>query len=514
MIETNLSILDMEDVESKLNEHAQPIPRNFEMRIDRLQMQVFGAKIARAEVLLTRWSAINRADWRWNNIVSFFSNLYKNHIAYTREIRLGRMEERSVHQCELCGSLYGSVHPRSRDTLWGRVNSCCEQCNRDSWKCPECGEWKFGHDDKWNIAGNWYDADCYQDLRASGAVCTCEVCDCETFWDDTYETNSGTRICSMCSDERIFHCVDCGLELIDGRDRFRWIDDDPYCPNCYSERAVVAQYDHYIENPPMLLLPGEKQRPDTLFFGLEFEIEDSWSNFEVSEWELGKRCLECVPKDWGYCKHDGSMHRGVEYVTHPQTPLFYKANKKAYDEMLHRWKAEGFRTDQFDEENDRYNCGLHMHMSKDAFTSGHLYKFVRFFYKMPLRKLVQQISERDANYYARWAYDDAENGVQLAKEKKNISGQRYSVINLIGGHWHEQNVHKPAKTVEFRLFQGTLEPAILHKNIEFLISVFFFTRDNSITHITEKNYLRFLGATPNKWRHLAMFLRDKLGKEI
>lgn len=497
--------------------HAEPTPRDFDMRLGRLFEQAFGIDykdIMEDDFLWVRFPReTNSREWVWRNVIEWTLGLWSNHTAWQREIALERVREERLHQCQVCGNLYCAEAPRTRQTIWGE-REICDECNRQSWKCSVCNEYHYGIGNRYSISGTWLCRPCFMNGRDDGSIVHCRICTGDVFIDDTYMDNDGSRICFMCQEERLIHCVECGREIWDGRDRMRWIEDDAFCMECYNDFAVVAQYDHYIPDPPMLTLPGEKQRDDTLFFGLEFEIEDDWSNQEIPEFALGKRALESVPKDWGYCKHDGSMHRGVEYVTHPMTPLFYKANRKEYDEMLNRWKADGFRTDQWDDENQRYNCGLHMHMSKDAFTSGHLYKFVRFFYKVPMRRLIQQISQRDANYYARWAYEDYEHGVKVAKEKKNISGQRYSVINLIGGHWHEQHNDRPAKTVEFRLFQGTLEPAILHKNIEFMLAVFFFTRDTSITHITEKNFMRFLAMTPNKWRYLTTFLRDKLGKEI
>lgn len=504
------------EVERILTNHLEPTPRNWAMRIQKVfsefEIDDYTQIIIPEMYDFMIAEPFNRATV-WGHIINKIRELWSNHKAWSTEVRLGRAEWEQISQCEVCGTMFAAWRPNvEHNTPWGPKH-CCDMCRRTLWTCIECGEAHYGGHDRFMLMNNDVCMNCFHDLRDRGEIVRCSVCGCDAFIDDMSEYN-GRNMCQICVDERVLTCCSCGDSLIEGVDRMRWMDDECYCHACYNEVSVVAQYDYYIEKPPMLLASGERLRPDTLLFGLEFEIEDDWNNAEVAEPTLGKRCLECVPEEWGYCKHDGSMYRGVEWVTHPMTPLFYKVNRKAIDDILNKWVKAGFRVDQWDEREERYNCGLHMHLSKDAFTSAHLYKFVRFFYKIHLRKLVQQIAERDANQFAKWRPEDLQHGVHLAKYKKNVSGDRYSVINLIGGHWHEQNEHKPAKTVEFRLFQGTLNPKVFHKNIEFILSVYYFTRDNSLTHITEKNYLRFLGQTKNRWRFLTGFLRKQLGKEI
>jgi hypothetical protein len=295
-------------------------------------------------------------------------------------------------------------------------------------------------------------------------------------------------------------------------------EDNVYCNDCKQEHVIVAAYNHFIPDPPILKLESEQRRKDTLLFGLEFEYEMDWSKYQRNMWTediIGKMLKDGTPKDveWGYVKHDGSMRYGVEFTTHPMTVGFYLKNRETMNEMLASWKRKGFRSDQWDNEKERYNCSLHVHMSKAAFTKFHIYKFVRFFYKIHMRKLIEKIAQRDENEFARFKRDDLLNTVALAKDKANVSGHRYSVINLIGGHWHE-DFGRVSQTVEFRLFQASLKPKTVHKNIEFLLSVYRFTRDTSVTHITEKNYIKYLQNNRNRYRFLINFLNNELNKEV
>jgi hypothetical protein len=474
------------------------------------------------------WDFINekyaRIRYGEHNIDSYVYGHLCNHIGHVwSNHKMYRNVAQDHDICPLCG-MYHTAGKRNfinGDTvgLDDAVVYVCNACSDIFWVCDECGETGMG-----NAGGTWVDdarlcKSCFTEQLDREDIVMCENCSCFTKdWKNHIDTNGNDRrLCNICYHERGHRCADCDQRLYDHLDRFRFHNDETYCKECYGDHAVVAEYDHFDPDPPILQTDSERRRHDTLMFGLEFEYEMDWGKFYregMDEAYIGKMMADCVPnKKWGYVKHDGSMQHGVEFATNPMTELFYTKNRKVISEILIKWKKAGFRTDQWDEEEQRYNCSLHMHMSKAAFTSAHIYKFVRFFYKAHMRKLVQAICQRDANKFAQFKRDDFRKTVQLAKDKANVSGDRYSVINLIGGHWHENQGRKSA-TVEFRLFQASLDPDIVHKNIEFMLGVYRFTRDNSITHITQKNFFKFLRKTKNRYRYLINFLNDNLGKEI
>ena len=59
--------------------------------------------------------------------------------------------------------------------------------------------------------------------------------------------------------------------------------------------------------------------------------------------------------------------------------------------------------------------------------------------------------------------EDFDEAVLVAKDKKNRKADHYATINL-----NSTNGREAAKTIEFRMFQGTLEPLFFHKNLEFV----------------------------------------------
>lgn len=477
--------------------------------------------IVNKEYALIKWGVNKSLDVLCGQVSNHLGHVWSNH-------RLYRNVAQDYSQCPLCGKFYITEYANVIDGeaigAKGKLD-VCEECSDIFWVCCDCGEIGTGEKNAKRIDDYSLCADCFDKEANNGDILICEGCGRWTEQAEDYEDLRGRMhiICPDCLARDDHHCEQCGVKMMEHFDQFRFDGDTLYCKDCYSPIAVVADYDHFEPNPPILQLSSERLRPDTLMFGLEFELEMDWTKFYQNNWterHIGKKMADCTPKDqkWGYVKHDGSMKHGVEFVTNPMTEQFYVKRRPELNEIFAKWKKAGFRTDQWDDDKQRYNCSLHMHMSKAAFTSGHLYKFVKFVYKAHMRKLVQAISQRDANEFAQFKKDDFRHTAQLAKDKANVSGVRYSVINLIGGHWHEHKRQRDGKcesaTVEFRLFNGSTDPDVIHKNIEFMLSVFRFTRDNSITHITQKNYFKYLRDNRNRYRHLINFLNDKLGKEI
>lgn len=486
--------------------------------------------LANAGVKHTIWEIINEEYshdlWEIHgNVLSMACNhlghVWGNH-------KMFRNVAQEASQCPLCAKMYVSLHGKQMDTSkWGGGPNTlvCPECKMNFWTCSECDEEGIGERN-----ARWVDNEpmcfgCFDHFLHEGDIVTCDICGIWTQEAIKIEDGRGRlhTICNECNEDetRVLYCDDCGRKMYDHFDQVRFDENYVYCKDCYGPRAIVAEYDHFEPDPPVLQTSSERRRHDTLLFGLEFELEMDWVKYNQNHWSeltIGKKMAECTPKDveWGYVKHDGSMKHGVEFVTHPMTEQFYVKNRKTFNEIFAAWRKAGFRTDQWDDDAEpepRYNCSLHIHMSKAAFGSAHLYKFVKFFYKTHMRKLVQAISQRDANKFAQFERADFRATAQLAKDKENVSGKRFSVINLIGGHWHK-NHNEKSPTVEFRLFNGSTDQDIIHKNIEFMLSVFRFTRDNSITHITQKNYFKYLSANRNRYRNLINFLTDKLGKEI
>jgi hypothetical protein len=149
-------------------------------------------------------------------------------------------------------------------------------------------------------------------------------------------------------------------------------------------------------------------------------------------------------------------------------------------------------------------CGIHIHMSKSAFTTYHLYKFLFFFYAKANRKFLVALSERGKeSKYASWSTDNSNHIKLLAKSKTNADSDPHS-------HYHAINMHKSGKTIEVRIFNSTMQPESFHKNVEFCKSLFEFTKDAPKLQMTVPNYLMYVHQNGRTYRNLYSFCRDQL----
>src|SRR5690606_36382259 len=92
---------------------------------------------------------------------------------------------------------------------------------------------------------------------------------------------------------------------------------------------------------------------------LEVEREES----PVNRHAMAKAIYD-VAGQFVYCKRDGSLDDGIEIVSHP-ADYDYHLNKLPWERILNCLREAGYRS------HDPVTCGLHIHISREAFGSDH-----------------------------------------------------------------------------------------------------------------------------------------------
>ena len=199
----------------------------------------------------------------------------------------------------------------------------------------------------------------------------------------------------------------------------------------------------------------------------------------------------CDKFDFLYCKNDGSLNSGFEIVTHPMSSQYLNDNKYKFSQLLDYLSKNGYTSYQ------EGTCGIHIHISKSAFTTLHLYKFLAFFYNHP--KYITKISQRTTSQLNQWArLDDDQKQIIYKAKNKNQDTSRYAAINL-----------KNSKTVEVRIFRGTLKPMSFFKNIEFIQAIIEYTKMVSVSDNNLKHFQAWIKANSQKYPNLFNFLKIK-----
>jgi hypothetical protein len=244
----------------------------------------------------------------------------------------------------------------------------------------------------------------------------------------------------------------------------------------------------YKPKPKFNFIKGEDK--NSLFFGLELEIENEED--KIRNKYAAQKITQILTEDIVYLKSDGSLSNGFEIVTHPMSFAFIKSIPEKFSLMLEYLKNNGFRS---------YNsttCGMHIHISKENFTTWQLFRFMSFFNDN--KEFIVKLSQRDESKLKKWASLSDENRdelmyktISVKKGKDNFS--RYSAINLCND-----------KTIEIRIFRGTLAQGSFFKNIEFCQALFEYTRDYSI--VTLQGFKEYI-ANKKEFKNLAQFIKLK-----
>ena len=393
----------------------------------------------------------------------------------------------------------------------------CEECNQDYYQCYECDN-RIHNDDAFVCSDNHYCTDCYDELpycdrcndrgphmdthlvHAGDTEQWCQCCvDDHSFYCERCNENHSDRhysytrvrgegtLCDSCSDNvGTFCCAECDdtwtMDYCYNEDD----DSDDYiCQNCSRNgRRFIHSYS-YKPYAIFKVASNQTMKSDTLYFGIELEVERDKSSIDV-----GKMAETLVNEDVYYMKTDGSLNDGFEIVTHPMSFEYIQEHKAdIFKPMLDKLIQAGYKS------YDSKTCGIHIHLSKKCFSTWQLYRFIKFF--LDNRDFVTNISQRKLEQLERWATieEESNDSIIYKAKKKSGNGRRYSAVNL-------QN----DRTVEIRIFRGTLNYLSFLKNIEFCYALFNFSRDIKETTVDAfKEYIEH----SSEYAMLKKFIKTK-----
>lgn len=368
----------------------------------------------------------------------------------------------------------------------GRTGIVCDDCALKCRKtCINCGRLFYDIDQK----GEHYCEECRIHVGK------CHKCEKEVFMNPSNKIEQ-FYFCDECVETIEFtRCHSCGV-------RFFKHSIDNYCDICLFQkrtRSFSGGILNYSDKPPINIYDHHTKK-DTLLIGMELELttplirhaqfDDSYARW--IQHELNKE------REFIYCKWDRSIKNdglgGFEIVTHPFSFSYIKSlegkNKIEKLEYLNRCGC--------DAENNG-TCGIHIHLSKNHFTSLHLYKFLKFIYNN--KNFVSNISPRTNKIYSEQysSYVPQDKIINLSKIKIHNSSNslRHRAVNLSN-----------PDTVEIRVFNSTLNPKKIYKIIEFCVSLFYFTKNCSLNKNTSDEFIKFIKIHNKKYPNLFEFIRS------
>lgn len=369
--------------------------------------------------------------------------------------------------CETCGREFGDdVEPCGADHP--DADGVCIDCFwEDHATCDDCGAVVRDEDSREDMRhrrrGSTLCESCWDEHHVS-----CNGCGRNVVRDDASTGPDGEEYCGGCWSDQFFYCEGCDTD--------RCSDDyagDGLCVDCAEDESGVLDYD--VDVLDYVKFFGKPA--DGLFFGVELEVEASGDVGDKVD-----RCLSAIGRDFAIAKRDGSLNHGFEIVTAPAT----------LDIQRDRWRrffdanVRGIRS------WDTSTCGMHVHVSRDALSPFTLGKVLVFINDPDNYEFVTKIAGRESS---RWAA--FEPGRKLADAVKG-STSRYRAVNL-----------ENSNTIEFRIFQGTLNRDSFIKNLEFVAALVKFARFWGPGEMNAAEFIAYVEAAPKLYPHLTKWLRAK-----
>tara|TARA_Y100001973_G_C5196596_1_gene334685 strand:+ start:554 stop:2086 length:1533 start_codon:yes stop_codon:yes gene_type:complete len=219
-----------------------------------------------------------------------------------------------------------------------------------------------------------------------------------------------------------------------------------------------------------------KELNNVRYFGVELEVECSNSrakdskaaqiNDYANNGVVGQRC---------FFERDSSLNNGFEIITQPM----------GLDKHREFWKwldnpdlIKNIRS------HDTDTCGLHIHVSKKRLTKLQISKVIQFLNNPSNYRPITKIARRNSE---RWG------SINTKKKLKDAlqNPKRYDALNITTG-----------KTIEFRLFRGSLKYNTVVASIEFVNAITLFSSP-TIQTITSFD----VAEEPNQWANFCKFIQ-------
>jgi hypothetical protein len=196
------------------------------------------------------------------------------------------------------------------------------------------------------------------------------------------------------------------------------------------------------------------------FPAIGFELETNTDDY-TKRVDAARFMLDGLDDNYLVIKEDGSVS-GFEMVTMP-------ADYRAHIEMFPWDKLPRLGSDYAMRSwNGSTGCGLHVHISKSAFTSSHIYRFVNFHDNNAYQ--LTKLAGRESDQWARFGKYDYESRLRQARGIDRTD--RYVAVNT-----------QPRDTYELRYFRGSLNPKTVKGVIEFTHALWAWTKDLSYADV-------------------------------
>jgi hypothetical protein len=324
-----------------------------------------------------------------------------------------------------------------------------------------------------------YDA-CFDMLREEYDLYACD--DCGTICSEATTVRHGYSICSSCLHDNYSFCEDISEWVqseyavaalsANGHEIFIY-DDSSEDYEFDEERGMLVHVD-FVDNSVIRGYHSSKSdfsfkrdewtTKHRRFLGVELEVESNGSDNKA---RIAKRIHEAVNSGGRkvFFERDGSLSDGFEMVTNPMS---LPALRDLFT-FLNTDLIKGLRS------HNTSSCGLHIHVSKDNLTALQIQKVVAFVNSPANEWFIRGLARRYSTGFCRVMDKKVGKGI-------HASHDRYEAVNVTNN-----------KTIEFRIFRGSLKYEAVVAAMEFCHAILEFCRpaNTGINQLSAGAFLSF-----------------------
>jgi len=381
---------------------------------------------------------------------------------------------------------------------------------------PHCGECVTGCDDCGDLTDNAF----YLDDRAVCPGCRADCDDCGRTYrtEDPHARNldNGNSVCSRCA-ESWFTCDDCGDDMHEDNAFCR--DNGTYCGSCDpgeeeedsdDDVGPIKPYHSSARHITPLRSPWTRSHGNR-YLGVELEVERHRDAARprgeiaqgISDW-VNKQATDITAEGHRapilFFEEDGSIRHGFEMISQPM----------GLDDHARLWKAALSPTlTRGLVSHNTETCGLHVHISRDGLTPLHLSKIICFVNDPDNADLIKAVARR---YNGESSFIDGRTNYCKVGGRRRL-GRAFRDADDAGDKYVAVNVLKE-RTIEFRIFRGSLKYMAVMAAVEFTNAVVEFCRPGNPEGFNLKApaFLDFIAtaAMRRDTRHLRTYLTDRM----
>jgi len=272
----------------------------------------------------------------------------------------------------------------------------------------------------------------------------------------------------------ITKCDSCNTKCVEEETR------DGLCVECLGRDYRINNYSHRVEES--LGFDRRNKTKTEPYMGVELE-------FQVDKHRQGRLYTGDKLQDHALMKDDGSIRNGFEIVTRP-SGYFQHINKLG-----------SFLDDLPEYIHPHTSCGMHVHISRTAFTWLGAGKFTEFFNRLDNKQFIKAIAGRGSNNYSEQSVDmDIKSPYNVRARDRYVP--RYNFVNL-----------NNSKTIELRIFATPADRLEFEIRMQFVKAMVEYCKPAQHTVSLKeqthyKSFVNWLANTTKEFKQLNNFIKE------